>query len=261
MEKLTFDDDFENSYTSRKSNKSSKLALAAVIVILLGLIICGILIYEWLNSTPGLTTTTTNVFAENSAVVPQAPVNTTDSTFTIPSFTELENKVQPIEIEDKTESSIPSTAVALTTEVKTDPVSLSEPTIGIVENDVLSDLASLLLIPTIEEVTEVAEVVEVPEVPEEVPQVVEPVIEPVVIDENYYIAKEGDTLSSIVKKLFLLISVEDLKTVNNLTSEELIVGQRIFIPEAAAKFSRSNTTSRIVDLNLIKNYKRSGSNK
>ncbi len=56
-------------------------------------------------------------------------------------------------------------------------------------------------------------------------------------DSNVYIVKSGDTLYGIAKKYNL--SVDDLKRLNNLTSNTLAVGQKLIVTES--KNNETNT--------------------
>ncbi len=47
-------------------------------------------------------------------------------------------------------------------------------------------------------------------------------------DNNVYIVKKGDTLYSIARKYN--VSVDELKKINNLTSNNILIGQKIYIP-------------------------------
>ena len=47
--------------------------------------------------------------------------------------------------------------------------------------------------------------------------------------ENIYVVKSGDTLYSIAKKYN--ISVQELKNINNITSNNLSIGQRLLVPQ------------------------------
>ena len=57
------------------------------------------------------------------------------------------------------------------------------------------------------------------------------------IDGTLYIVKEGDSLSSIVQQYGLSISWRTLSDVNNLPSQGLIAGQKLFIPSETSEDS------------------------
>lgn len=315
MEKLTFDEDFEDNYFSGKPKKNSKVVLVAVIVILIGLGICCVLVYQWLNTTPGLTTANDKLFTENSVTVPNVNLSVNEQDFTIPEINEIQVAEQKLVIEENTKDVLPSQAVSLTDTEKVQvensnpvielpsffetiemslpeiievteevEVPVHEETVAVIEQ--IPEAKPEFVLPPIEDIIAAFEVSETFEeiVEEKQPEVVvepvseisesdpdfEPKLEPELEPElelepvsssvaSIYIAKEGDTISSVIGNLFLLTTKESFKSSTGLEAEELTDGQRVEIPESYSQFARNNSKGRIIDLNLIKNYKKSNS--
>ncbi len=63
------------------------------------------------------------------------------------------------------------------------------------------------------------------------------------IDGQIYTVREGDSFFSIIQKFSLSMSWNTLKTINNIESDVLLEGTKLFIPHSSVSFSDSSSAS------------------